>query len=313
VNTTLSRVIGLFRKRLPYRERAARLSVRYASPILFSQEGNNALREHVNNGTPFFISRIGSTELRALNHFLNQRDGKASQQPYPQAIRKAIWEGPGVFPADESHIDQFCQIYSDAIKEVTSLGVWFNEDEWAVANRFCPKALLVDLGCLEPYFFRTPYTSFLTKKKVLVIHPFSTSIKKQYETNRDKLFLDPDVLPEFEMLTLKPPQSIACNTDGYFSWSQALADLQGKVDSLDYDVAIIGAGGYGLPLGAHIKRSGRSVIHLGGATQILFGIKGRRWETEYDYHLRLFNEHWIYPSKDERPTNFSKVEKGCYW
>ena len=313
MNTLLFKLRNLWNRRVPYHVRAARLSVRYASPILFSQAGNDALLRQMESGGTFFISRLGSTELRGLNFFLKHRDCKTSPKLYPSAIRNALWQGPGVFPIDDASIDQFCRTYSTSIGEVTALGVWFNDNEWDVANRFCPKALLVDLSCLEPYFFDAPYTSFLAGKKVLVVHPFSSSIERQYKTNRDKLFLDPHVLPDFDLRTLKPPQSIAGNTDGYSSWANALADLKCRVDGLDFDVAIIGAGGYGLPLGAHIKRSGKSVIHLGGATQILFGIKGRRWEKEYDYHLRLFNEHWAYPSENERPPNFSEVEKGCYW
>lgn len=47
-------------------------------------------------------------------------------------------------------------------------------------------------------------------------------------------------------------------------------------------------------------------------TQILFGIKGRRWvESKVD---RIpFNDSWIYPKKEETPKNASAVEVGCYW
>ena len=45
-----------------------------------------------------------------------------------------------------------------------------------------------------------------------------------------------------------------------------------------FDVAIIGCGAYGMPLGAMLKDAGKTVIHLGGVTQILFGIKGKRWD-----------------------------------
>jgi hypothetical protein len=34
----------------------------------------------------------------------------------------------------------------------------------------------------------------------------------------------------------------------------------------------------GLPLAAAIKAMGRPALHLGGALQLLFGIRGRRWE-----------------------------------
>ena len=45
-----------------------------------------------------------------------------------------------------------------------------------------------------------------------------------------------------------------------------------------FDVAIIGCGAYGMPLAAMLKQAGKQAIHLGGATQLLFGIKGKRWE-----------------------------------
>lgn len=45
---------------------------------------------------------------------------------------------------------------------------------------------------------------------------------------------------------------------------------------------------------------GKKAIHMGGATQMLFGIKGKRWEDEYG---EFMNEHWIRPSKEETPIN----------
>ena len=57
---------------------------------------------------------------------------------------------------------------------------------------------------------------------------------------------------------------------------------------------------------------GKCAIHMGGATQIFFGIKGKRW---YDFPKvkALFNEYWINPSDDERPEGLEKVEGGTYW
>lgn len=49
--------------------------------------------------------------------------------------------------------------------------------------------------------------------------------------------------------------------------------MKDEIDKQDYDIALIGCGAYGFPLAAHIKRSGKKAIHLGGALQLLFGIK----------------------------------------
>ena len=87
-----------------------------------------------------------------------------------------------------------------------------------------------------------------------------------------------------------------------------------NAERLIFDVAIIGCGAYGFPLAAEIKRMGKIAIHLGGVTQIMFGIIGRRWETEYkQFHDDVVNEYWIRPSADEKIKGLDTIEDGCYW
>ena len=52
---------------------------------------------------------------------------------------------------------------------------------------------------------------------------------------------------------------------------------------------------------------------LADATQILFGIKGRRWEAYPENVERLSNDAWIRPSSEETPSAAGRVEDGCYW
>ena len=49
-------------------------------------------------------------------------------------------------------------------------------------------------------------------------------------------------------------------------------------------------------------------IHAGGATQLLFGIKGKRWD-----ECGFYNDYWVRPSEREKPLGYEKVEGGCYW
>ena len=81
---------------------------------------------------------------------------------------------------------------------------------------------------------------------------------------------------------------------------------------IDFDTAIIGCGAYGLPLAAKLKAAGKQAIHMGGATQILFGVKGRRWVDNPRAGL-TFNEEWVYPLESETPKNCNVVENHCYW
>jgi hypothetical protein len=80
---------------------------------------------------------------------------------------------------------------------------------------------------------------------------------------------------------------------------------------IDFDIALIGVGVYGLPLASYCKEMDKIGFHLGGALQILFGIKGNRWK---DLNLDIANySHWKFPSEDETPHFKNNCEGGCYW
>jgi len=178
-------------------------------------------------------------------------------------------------------------------------------------EKFFPNAKIVPLTDLEPYYHTNPWSEVLEGKRVLVVHPYEDSIKQQYAKHR-LLFDDSRILPNLELMTLKAVQSIAANETDFSNWFDALAWMCRRVSELDFDIAIIGAGAYGLPLAALIKGLGKKAVHLGGATQILFGIKGKRWD-ELPFFQQLYNENWVRPLPTETPGNFRMVESGCYW
>jgi hypothetical protein len=166
---------------------------------------------------------------------------------------------------------------------------------------------------LEPYHHVEPWTKELKGRKVLVIHPFAELIRSQYLNHRARLFDIPDILPSFELITLKAVQTLSDSIDPRFSsLFHALDWMENEAMSKTFDVAILGCGAYGLPLAVRLKRHGKVAVHLGGATQILFGIKGRRWD-QIDFFRSLSNEYWTRPSKSDLMPNASKVEDKCYW
>ncbi len=107
-------------------------------------------------------------------------------------------------------------------------------------------------------------------------------------------------------------QTIAGNKSQYADWFKALEAMKNAMDAVEYDVAIIGCGAYGFPLAAHAKRKGKVAVHLGGATQILFGIRGNRWDANPQISS-LYNEWWVRPAPEERVGGAERVENACYW
>jgi len=270
------------------------------------------VRELVSLGKPFMISRLGSVELSCLRHYREKRQkGKIG---YSGKIRSTMSNPAGYFPLDDASLDAFAELYLEHIPHVDLMGVWFNRYEDVICNTCCGNAALVDLDCLEPFRFLNPWSALLAGKRVLVVHPFVESIRKQYEEKRRLLFPSPDVLPDFELKTLKSVQSIAGAKVDFVTWFDAYHYMCDQMEKVGFDVCIIGAGAYGLPLASFAKQLGKQAIHLGGVTQILFGIIGKRWEREYaDTTAKLFNEHWVRPLPSETPVNKDRIERSCYW
>ena len=275
-----------------------------------SIEGNKIISQLLSDNQPCMISRYGATELSVLVHYEKFKFKK--EVFWDKNIRKNIEELSGVFPAGEAVLRRFRDLYVDSSIDIDLLGVWFKPGESMIVNKYCKKAQLTYLDGLEPYYFENPWTKFLENKRVLVIHPFEKSIQKQYQENRKMLFTNQEILPTFDLITIKAVQTIANNQSEFANWFEALKYMCSRIDEVEYDIAIIGAGAYGLPLASYVKRKGKKAIHLGGATQILFGIKGQRWDG-IEKVSSLYNSYWIRPEKSEVPENAEVVEGACYW
>ena len=59
-------------------------------------------------------------------------------------------------------------------------------------------------------------------------------------------------------------------------------------------------------------KRGKSVMYIGGALQLFFGIIGRRWFENKEI-MAMVNDAWTRPLPADKPTGATKVEKGCYW
>lgn len=284
----------------------------YHKIILSQEEGNNLIKKSLLSSNPLMITRFGAIELNCLAFYLRYRNSlKVKKKPYTNNTRNAMWQNTGFFPTDNDSLDGFSELYINCINHIDFIGVWFNFYENIVIQRFCPDAYIMPLRSIEPYYSGNPWSKSLENKKVLVIHPFKESIESQYK-KRNLLFSNKDVLPFFELITLKAVQSIGKIQTGFETWFDAYEHMCAEVKKIDFDIAIIGAGAYGLPLAFYAKSLGKKAIHMGGATQILFGIKGKRWD-QHEEISKLYNEYWVRPLPSERPDQYHKIEKGCYW
>jgi hypothetical protein len=267
------------------------------------------------------IARFGSVELECLvtwylkthRSFLTNsmdfvtRNGETFW--WNDNIRRQMFNNAGFFPATDEALDKFSSLMLADVSELDILGSWLDREKYL--EKELKGKIKIPLQDIEPYYHPDPWTSALRGKKVLVIHPYEKSIHLQY-SKRSQLFTNKNILPEFDLVTIRSVQSISGNKTEFKDWFEALESMKEKVNATEFDIAIIGCGAYGFPLAAHVKRKGKIAVHMGGATQILFGIKGKRWE-EMDFFKQLFNPAWTKPLPEETPGDAGNVENGCYW
>ncbi len=278
---------------------------------------------------PCMIARFGSTELITLLNYLGVKDNNRNLFKYIKGETLQWWwnknnlnqmqQWSGFFPPTPLMVERFSKLMLEDMEYVDILGSWIPEEVYFEKKIKSTKK--VQLLLLEPYIAIQPWSRYLEGKKVLVIHPFAALIEEQYK-KKEFLFKNQEVLPDFSLETITAVQSLGGENNGFKNWFEALQWMKNETDKKDYDVCLIGCGAYGFPLAAHVKRKGKKAIHLGGALQLMFGIKGKRWENpDYatgwglpsDTYLSMFNDYWVKPTSNFKPTTAEKVEAACYW
>lgn len=297
---------------LVLRNRRLRPTKENGHRILSDAEGNELLAQKIQKGEPFCVVRFGATEMFGVVEGLMIELG-LKKRPNPKYLYR-LKNNSGFFPQDPDLVVPFMEEYRKSIRNLDVLACYGTFMENYFVKKNAPKDLVyIGNRALEPYYFDKPWSKALAGKKVLIIHPYEDTIRKQYE-KRELLFSNKDILPEFELLTLKAVQTVGDQNDPRFeNWFQALDYMTEEALKKDFDIAIIGCGSYGLPLACRLREAGKIAIHVGGATQIFFGIKGERWDKYSPFISGMYNEHWTRPSETETPKGSKNVEGNSYW
>lgn len=274
-------------------------------------------------GKGFMLGRYGCVENSILLNYLN---GK----PYTWETRQKAPKHVGLSPASDAVLDRFCQLYLEAIQQsdLISLPNYGNANKketimQELSQRFCPKTPKIEYNILEDAFRLSDYPNhwihMLRDKRVLVVSPYKTTIEGQLPKIKAIYSKVPHLTPSWQsVIVVQSPLTQTDPTDSKNIpenwWINELEEMQKQITELaaDFDIALLGCGGYAMPLCLHIKSLGKHAIMYGGALQLLFGIMGQRWEKMHNYK-RLLTPEWVRPSEDERPKIWKSIEGGCYW
>lgn len=296
-------------------------------PIDFrGEQASQAIYDLLISDKPCLVARFGwgemETTLRGLdisdsrNHVLKSLFrflvGATGPFWWDNSVRAGIVWACGYFPETDEALMRFSQrvcVDAGQIDLLASYAV----GEKRLSRRFFPNVKTFPLGDYEPFWYSNPWTAALEGKKVLVVGSFPKTVEMQYKKRRD-IFANPKMLPDFDLITYRSISSFAGNKVPYATWFEALQKMCDDIAKIDFDIAFVGCGSYGMSLGAFIKRDlGKKALHTGGITQLFFGIKGRRWDAISKYPQTLYNDAWTRPLPEDSVQGAKTIEGGCYW
>jgi len=262
---------------------------------------------------PFLAGKIGGAELLALeymDHRLKFEWPRAWSWRRPAG---RLYNNAGFFPVLKTAFSKWNGVMRQSVSEADLLCAWQTDIflkgyEDALIMSLAMKSRAIPMSMLGRDIL-PEIASF----RLLVVSPFVKTMQKQVTHLKEvhdpegKTSIDWDHVARTCQFIRCPFQAHLEPTP-YASWEDGLEKLTTEVASKEFDLALIGAGAWSLPLGSRIKQMGKSAIHMGGEMQLLFGIKGNRWEDRF-----FFNTSWVRPLPEDTPTNVNRVEDGCYW
>jgi len=260
------------------------------------------------------VGRFGTVEFDVAWYYKVSGTLKADYLP-------TLERNAGIF-GDLPSIRRWCSEYTEACaaSDIFATG-WYapikvREQEMLKAIGFRGRQCV--LRALEPYYWpvEEQWSRVLNGQKVCVVSSFTDTIRGQLKKD---IWLGEmnGLLPAADWSFVKtgyaPSLSLGragweCDAE---SWETCADYVVGEVLKTGARVVIIGCGGLAMVIAGRLKKEGKICIVMGGATQVLFGIKGRRWEGHQI--SEFWTSEWVGPSASETPAGASEVERGCYW
>ncbi len=293
-------------------------------PLISRAEFVGDVTRSAEQSTPYAAGKIGISEKRWMYYPLlleRERDPRKIKA-YEASLCFLALKQAGVFPAAPAFYRKFAPLYVDEVRGLDCIGV-FND------SPFIEPEIIRSYGLTNKltYFLNQEpdrsspanpalcYLPAFSGKKVLLVSPFAELLRERatrasFEAvwaKTGKEWFYPAAIEAVHF-----PYGFSTEAQQQYGTALDLLDhIKNKIESVDFDIALIGAGGLGIPLAAFVKSLGRIGLSLGGHLQVLFGVLGDRWRNSAEWQSRYINGAWVDMPARYRPAASDTHEN--YW
>ena len=278
----------------------------------------------VRDGLPYAAGKLGHSEQALLSYplLLEAETDPRRIRAFEVSLGPRALKHAGVFPASSGFHREFAERFALDLRELDCLGLFdpglrtqlriirghrFEGDLIEFTDQEPDQSVPADdSNCYLPSF---------RGSRILLVGPFADVLaeranRETYEAVWSKIgkrWFEPATV---ESVTF--PYGFDPDTHRrYRTALNLLEEIQSRIAARTFDVALIGAGGLGIPIAAEVKREGGIGISLGGHLQVVFGVHGERWLSQPDWRRNYLNEAWIRVPEDRAPDMATTEEN--YW
>ena len=262
----------------------------------------NLLNEKINSNTGFFLNRIAGSDYDAVYEYINSKTTKSFNLHFHLNSTKEL---NGYFDKstdneeiEKNFINYLEKMYNSYIDSDAFMNAVAYIQNIYLLNDFDKinynKVICGDKKLIHYYYiegieeFLRDFKRFGENKKILVISPFSESIKYQTQKDRINNLINNYTFPNCEFITYNTP--ITYNSDNNDlinevttnNWLEQCEKMENEIQQIDFDIAFLSCASYANCLGAFIARKmNKPAIYFGGVLNVLFNIYGKRYDAKY--------------------------------
>lgn len=149
----------------------------------------------------------------------------------------------------------------------------------------------------------------LDGKKVLVISNATDILKKSADRGLDKVYNIPTV--KFSDINyIKTPQTTIGAEYPDHSIIETTNKILEQIKSIDFDIALLACGAYGVPLSNEIRKMNKMAVYLGSALYTMFGVYSAGIPLPQD---NIFKTENFIEIEEECPAHCKNIDEGKYW
>jgi hypothetical protein len=285
------------------------------------------LADALADGRGFAAGKLGFSEQCVLGYapLLEREQEPRRIAAYEATLRFHCERQTGIFPTDRSFLKRFAAVYAEHVRDLDLVGLFGGPQEsllraWhRLPGRGIPYRLM-EPDISMPDRPERCYLPLLAGKRLLIVAPFARLLAARCEratfeatwAKTGKRWFAPASVAAVEF-----PYGYVTETETHRRFGDVLRlheQVCADIARHEFDVALIAAGALGIPLATSVKRLGRIGLSLGGHLQVIFGVRGRRWNDDPFYRDHVMNEAWIDVPAGYRPRGFTNLtDGGAYW